>query len=376
MLDLELSEEQQLLQDSANRFIEREYDFADRRKAANSEEGFRRSAWKTFADLGWLAVGLPEDQGGFGGARETAVLMEALGRGLVVEPYLATVVMAGKAVALAGSDAQKDEMLGQVISGELLMSLAHGELKSRYTISHVETRAEASSNGWILNGHKGVVLNGDTADRLVVSARTSGATTDEDGISLFIVDPEADGVTVRGYPTNDGGRAAEITLENVTAEAMLGEEGKAYPVLEEVIDRAAAALCAESLGLMAVLNDMTTEYAKTREQFGQAIGKFQILQHRMVDMFVALEESRSLTAVYMADVDSSDRNERRYAVSAMKVQCDKAGRSVGQEAVQLHGGIAMTDDYSASHYFKRLSVIARLFGDSDWHLDRFADLTQ
>ena len=376
MLDLELSEEQQLLQDSANRFIEREYDFADRRKAANSEEGFRRSAWKTFADLGWLAVGLPEDQGGFGGARETAVLMEALGRGLVVEPYLATVVMAGKAVALAGSDAQKDEMLGQVISGELLMSLAHGELKSRYTISHVETRAEASGDGWILNGHKGVVLNGDTADRLVVSARTSGATTDEDGISLFIVDPEADGVTVRGYPTNDGGRAAEITLENVTAEAMLGEEGKAYPVLEEVIDRAAAALCAESLGLMAVLNDMTTEYAKTREQFGQAIGKFQILQHRMVDMFVALEESRSLTAVYMADVDSSDRNERRYAVSAMKVQCDKAGRSVGQEAVQLHGGIAMTDDYSASHYFKRLSVIARLFGDSDWHLDRFAELTQ
>jgi alkylation response protein AidB-like acyl-CoA dehydrogenase len=376
MLDLELSEEQQLLQDSANRFIEREYDFADRRKAANSEEGFRRSAWKTFADLGWLAVGLPEDQGGFGSARETAVLMEAMGRGLVVEPYLATVVMAGKTVALAGSEAQKDELLGAVISGDMLMSLAHGELKSRYTISHVETRAEATGDGWVLNGHKGLVLSGDTADRLIVSARTSGTTQDEDGISLFIVDPKADGVTVRGYPTNDGGRAAEIKLENVKAIAILGDEGKAYPVLEEVMDRAAAAICAESLGLMAVLNDMTTEYAKTREQFGQAIGKFQILQHRMVDMFVALEESRSLTAVYMADVDSSDRNERRYAVSAMKVQCDKAGRSVGQEAVQLHGGIAMTDDYSASHYFKRLSVIARLFGDSDWHLDRFADLTQ
>jgi alkylation response protein AidB-like acyl-CoA dehydrogenase len=376
MLDLELSEEQQLLQDSANRFIEREYDFADRRKAANSEEGFRRSAWKTFADLGWLAVGLPEDQGGFGGARETAVLMEAMGRGLVVEPYLATVVMAGKAVALAGSDAQKDELLGAVIGGEMLMSLAHGELKSRYTISHVETRAEASGDGWVLNGHKGVVLNGDTADRLIVSARTSGKTQDEVGISLFVVDPGADGVTVRGYPTNDGGRAAEVTLENVKAIAMLGAEGKAYPVLEEVMDRAAAAICAESLGLMAVLNDMTTDYAKTREQFGQAIGKFQILQHRMVDMFVALEESRSLTAVYMADVDSSDRDERRYAVSAMKVQCDKAGRRVGQEAVQLHGGIAMTDDFSASHYFKRLSVMARQFGDSDWHLDRFADLTQ
>ncbi len=376
MLDLELSEEQQLLQDSANRFIEREYDFADRRKAANLEEGFRRSAWKTFADLGWLAVGMPEDQGGFGSARETAVLMEAMGRGLVVEPYLATVVMAGKTVALAGNDAQKDELLGAVISGDMLMSLAHGELKSRYTISHVETRAEGSGDSWVLNGHKGVVLNGDTAGRLIVSARTSGATQDEDGISLFVVDPKADGVTVRGYPTNDGGRAAEVKMENVKALAILGDEGKAYPVLEEVMDRAAAAICAESLGLMAVLNDMTTEYAKTREQFGQAIGKFQILQHRMVDMFVALEESRSLTAVYMADVDSSDRDERRYAVSAMKVQCDKAGRSVGQEAVQLHGGIAMTDDYSASHYFKRLSVIARLFGDSDWHLERFADLTR
>jgi alkylation response protein AidB-like acyl-CoA dehydrogenase len=376
MIDLELSEEQQLLRDSANRFIEREYDFAARRKAASSEEGFRRSAWKTFADLGWLAVGLPEELGGFGGARETAVLMEALGRGLVVEPYLATVVMAGKAVALAGSDAQKDEILGAVIGGEMLLSFAHGELRSRYTISHVETTATKSGDGWVLNGHKGVVLNGDTADLLAVSARTAGGTQDKDGISLFLVDPKAKGVTVRGYPTNDGGRAAEIAFENVTADALLGAEGGAYPVIEEVMDRAAAAVCAESLGLMAVLNDMTTEYSKTREQFGQAIGKFQVLQHRMVDMFVALEESRSLTSVYMADVDSGDRDERRYAVSAMKVQCDKAGRKVGQEAVQLHGGIAMTDDYSASHYFKRLSVIARLFGDADWHTDRFASLTQ
>ncbi len=375
MLDLELSEEQQLLRDSANRFIEREYDFVARRKAAASEEGFRRSAWKTFADLGWLGMGIPEDQGGFGGARETAVLMECLGRGLVVEPYLATVVMASKAVALAGSDAQKEEILGAVIGGEMLMSLAHGELKSRYTISHVEARAEKSGDGWVLNGYKGVVLNGDTADLLIVSARTSGGVQDEKGISLFLVEPKAEGVTVRGYPTNDDGRAAEIALENVTARDMLGAEGEAYPVIEEIIDRAAAAVCAESLGLMAVLNDMTTEYSNTREQFGQAIGKFQILQHRMVDMFIALEESRSLTTVYMADVDSRDRDERRYAVSAMKVQCDKAGRKVGQEAVQIHGGIAMTDDYAASHYFKRLSVIARLFGDVDWHTDRFASLT-
>jgi len=376
MLDLELNEEQQLLKDSTDRYIERDYPFDARRKASASDDGFRREVWKQFADLGWLSIGMPEDLGGFGGARETAAMLESMGRGLVVEPFLATVVLAGQAIALAGNDKQKAELLPAIMSGDLLVSFAHSELRSRYDIAHVTTRAEESGGGWILNGHKGLVLNGGTADRFVVSARITGSEKDESGLALFVVDAATEGVSVRAYPTNDGGRAAEVTLEQVQvgSYARLGDSD-AYGAIEEVIDRATAAVCAESLGLMAVLNDLTLDYSKTREQFGQAIGTFQALQHRMVDMFVALEESRSLTTVYMPDVDSDDRTERRRAVSAMKVQCDKAGRTVGQEAVQLHGGIAMTDDYMASHYFKRLSVIQRMFGDVDWHLDRFAAIS-
>jgi len=378
MLSFDLTEEQQLLKDSADRFIERAYPFDKRRKASTSEEGFSREHWKQFADLGWLAVGLPEDQGGFGGAREVAVLMEAFGRGLVVEPWLASVLLAGGTIGRSGSAAQKEELLGGLVAGERLLAFAHAEPKSRYDISCVATTATKAGDGWKLDGHKALVLNGDTADSFVVSARTGGKERDEKGISLFVVDAGTKGLEVRGYPTNDGGRAAEVKLSGVSVgkDALLGAEGGAYGAIEEAIDRGAAALCAESLGLMAVLNDMTVDYSKTRVQFDQAIGKFQALQHRMADMFVALEESRSITDVYMADVDESDRDERRRAVSAMKIQCDRAGRKVGQEAIQLHGGIAMTDDYSASHYFKRLSLIARQFGDVDWHLDRYAALTR
>ena len=375
MLSFDLTDEQQLLKDSVERFIERSYPFDKRRKASKSDEGYSREHWKQFADLGWLAVGLPEDQGGFGGAREVAVLMEAFGRGLVTEPWLASVLLAGGTIARAGSAAQREELLAALVAGESVLAFAHGEPKSRYDIARVETTARQSGGSWALEGHKAVVLNGDSADRLVVSARTSGKARDKDGISLFIVDPRSKGGEVRGYPTNDGGRAAEIRFSGA-AGALLGTEGKAYDVIEETNDRAAAAVCAESLGLMAVLNAMTLDYSKTREQFGQKIGTFQALQHRMADMFVALEESRSLADVYMADVDSPDKAERQRAVSALKVQCDKAGRLVGQEAIQLHGGIAMTDDYQASHYFKRLSIIARQFGDMDWHLDRYAALTQ
>lgn len=375
MLSFDLTDEQQLLKDSVERFIERSYPFDKRRKASKSDEGYSREHWKQFADLGWLAVGLPEDLGGFGGAREVAVLMEAFGRGLVTEPWLPSVLLAGGAIARAGSPAQQEELLGALVAGESVLAFAHGEPKSRYDIARVDTAAKKAGDGWSLEGHKAVVLNGDSADRLVVSARTSGKARDRQGLSLFIVDPGASGVEVRGYPTNDGGRAAEIRFTGAPA-TLLGEEGNAHDAIEETIDRATAAVCAESLGLMAVLNAMTLDYSKTREQFGQKIGAFQALQHRMADMFVALEESRSLADVYMADVDSPDKAERQRAVSALKVQCDKAGRLVGQEAVQLHGGIAMTDDYQASHYFKRLSIIARQYGDLDWHLDRYATLTQ
>ncbi len=371
MLDLELNEEQQLLRDSVDRFVDREYDFERHRRSVAEEAGFSRAAWRQFAELGWLGIGL---EAGFGGARDVAILMEAFGRGLVVEPFLASVVMASRAVDIAGSDAQKADIIGPAMAGDLLLSFACAEPRSRFDIAHVATRAARSSGGWVVNGRKGLVLNGDSADKVVVVARTSGDERDRDGLSLFVVDSPSDGVTIRGYATNDSRRAAEIEFAGA-AGALIGGEGEAYPVIAEVIDRAAAAVSAESLGLMSRLNDLTVAYSKTREQFGQPIGRFQVLQHRMVDMFVALEESRSMTTVYMADVDSADVDVRRKAVSAMKVQCDKAGRRVGQEAIQLHGGIAMTDDYSAGHYFKRLSVIHRLFGDLDWHLDRFAALT-
>jgi len=376
MIDLELSHEQQLLKESADRFVERDYPFDKRKAAIASEEGFRRDVWKTFADLGWLGLGLPEDLGGFGGARDIAILAEALGVGLVNEPFLASVVLGGGTIARAGSRAQQEAVLTPLIGGETLLAFAHSERQARYDIAAVAATAKRQGDTYVLNGAKSVVLNGDTADRLIVSARSAGDGRDEDGLSLFLVDPASRGVARRGYRTNDGGRAAEIALDNVEvpADALLGVEGHAYPVIEETVDRAAAALCGEALGLMAKLNELTLDYSKTREQFGQPIGKFQALQHRMVDMFVALEEARSLATVYMTDVDSADRNVRRRAVSAMKAQTAKSGRLVGQEAIQLHGGIGMTDDYMASHYFKRLTVVSRLFGDVDWHLERFASL--
>ena len=257
------------------------------------------------------------------------------------------------------------------------MSLAYTEPKSRYDINVVGTRAVRSDDGYVINGHKSVVLNGDSAHGFIVSARTSGEEADTEGISLLEVPADQEGVSIRGYATNDGGRGADVSFDNVTVgeTALLGEEGEGFSTLEQSIDRAIAAVCAESLGVMSVLNDVTLEYAKTRQQFGQPIGKNQALQHRLVDMFVGLEETRSLLSVYMNDIDSSDAVERARAASAMKIQVGKAGRLIGQETIQLHGGIAMTDEYIASHYFKRMTVIARLFGDVDWHLDRFAMLS-
>ncbi len=377
MIDLELSSEQQLIKESADRFVERDYPFNDRRAAAKSEQGFRSEIWKTFAELGWLGLGLPEDVGGFGGAKDVAILSESLGKGLVNEPFLASVVLGGGTLARAGTPAQQEDVLPALVAGDMLLAFAHGERQSRNDIAAVMTTAKSQGGGYRLDGAKSVVLNGDTADRLVVSARMAGGERDEDGLSLFLVDADAAGVSRRGYATNDGSRAAEIVFDGVevSSDALIGEEGAAYPVIEETVDRGAAALCGEALGLMAALNDLTIDYSKTREQFGQPIGKFQALQHRMVDMFVALEEARSLTTVYMNDVDSDDRDERRLAVSAMKVQIGKSGRLIGQEAIQLHGGIGMTEEYAAGHYFKRLTIVARLFGDVDWHLERFASLS-
>jgi len=377
MLGIELTQEEQLLRESADRFIERDYAFSERREAISSELGFRQDVWGTFAELGWLGINVPTSAGGIGGgARQTALVMEPFGRGLVTEPFLVSAVMASATVSLSGNEEQIEALLPGLVCGERRMSLAYAEPKSRYDINVVGTRAVRGDGGYVINGHKSVVLNGDSAHDFVVSARTSGEEADTEGISLLVVPADQEGVSIRGYATNDGGRGADVSFENVVVNeaALLGEEGGGFSALEQSIDRATAAVCAESLGIMSVLNDITLEYAKTRQQFGQPIGKNQALQHRLVDMFVGLEETRSLLAIYMGDVDSSDANERARAASAMKIQVGKAGRLIGQESIQLHGGIAMTDEYIASHYFKRLTVITRLFGDVDWHLDRFAML--
>ena len=377
-MDFELSDEQRQLQDSAARFVQNNYSFEQRRALVATEAGFSDDNWKQMAELGWLAISIPEDNGGIGlGAVETMILMEEFGKGLVAEPYMATVVLGAGAIINGGSDDQKNAILPQVAEGSLKMALGFAERQSRYNLADVATTAEASGGGYKLNGMKGVVFGAPAAGKIVVSARTSGGPRDADGITLFLVDADAAGVSVRGYPTADGLRAGEVTLENVQvgADAVVGPVGGGLAILEKTIDQGIAAIAAEATGAMSHLNDMTLEYIKTREQFGQPIGKFQVLQHRMVDMFIAHEEAKSMAMMAAMRVEEDDAAERKKALSAAKVQIGKSGRYVGQQAIQLHGGIGMTDEYAAGHYFKRLTMVDRTFGDVDYHLKRFSDLS-
>ncbi len=377
-MDFSLSEDQRLLKESAGQFVIRDYPHSTRRANAALDEGFSRETWTAIADLGWLGAALPEMHGGSGGgAVDTMVLMEELGRGLVVEPLLATAILGGGLIRHGGNAAQKAELLPMIIAGRLLLAFAYAERQSRHDLHDVALTAVRRDAGYVLNGQKCVVLNGDSADKIILSGRTGGDSRDKSGISLFLLDRANEGLSLRGYPTMDGLRAAEFSLDNVQlpAASLIGGEGDALPLIERVIDEAAVAVMAEALGVMAVLNDMTLEYLKTREQFGQPIGKFQALQHRAVDMVIAAEESRSLVMVAAMAADDGNRAARARAVSAAKVQIAKAGRLIGQEATQLHGAIAMTDDYSLGHYFKRLTMIGRLFGDADHHVRRFAQLS-
>ena len=376
-MDFSLAEEQQLLKDSVDRFVREEYEFESRRKLAQSDEGFSRDHWRQMAELGWLGVALPEEYGGIGGGPvEIMVIMEAIGAGLVLEPYFANVVLAGNAVAMAGSKAQKQELLPKLAAGELMMALAYAEPQSRFDLNDVAVKAEKNGDGYVLNGHKGVVLNAATADKIIVSARTSGEVRDAKGITLFIVDNGADGVERRDYPTVDGFRASEVTFENVAlgADRVLGQVDGGLGVLERVAEKGIVALAAEAVGCMQVLLDTTNEYLKTRVQFGQPIGKFQVLQHRMVDMFMNVEEARSMAYMATMKVDDDDATERARAVSAAKVQIGKSGRFVGQQSIQLHGGMGMTDELNVGHYFKRLTMIDTMFGNHDHHLKRYAAL--
>jgi pimeloyl-CoA dehydrogenase small subunit len=371
-MDFDLDEGQRLLRQSVDRLIAEEYDFEQRKRYAAEPPGYSLARWAQYAELGLLGLPFPEAAGGIGGgAVETMIVMEAFGRGLVLEPYLATVILGGGALRLAGSAAQLQALIPELAAGKLRLAFAHGERQARYELADVATTAKpAPGGGFVLNGEKAVVLHGDSADRLIVSARTAGGEREARGISLFLVEAAAPGVAIRGYPTVDGLRAAEIAFRDVKLppDALLGPRDEALPVIEAVTDLGIAAIAAEAVGAMSALHALTVEYLRMRRQFGVPIGTFQALQHRAVDMLVALEQARSMAYLATMMAGAEDAAERRRALSAAKVQIGRSARFVGEQAIQLHGGIGMTMEYKAGHYFKRLGMIDTLFGDADHHL--------
>ena len=373
-MDLSYSEDHTLLSESITRFIQNDYDFETRSRIAASDLGFDAGVWQQFADLGWLAIPFSEDEGGLGADPVSVmILMERFGRGLVLEPYVPSILLGGRLIAAAGGAEQRSRYLGELIAGKIQLAFGHGEPSGRYALAHVATRAEGGAGGFTLSGQKAVVHNAEAADFIIVSARSSGEVRAQEGISLFLVPRRTPGLTVRPYRTVDGLRAAELVLEGVQVgeDALLGEEGGAYPAIEAVTDGAVAAVCSEAVGVMDLLRETTLEYLKTRQQFGRPLGAFQVLQHRAVDMLIACEEARSLALMATLSFDKTV-SERRRAVSAAKARIGNAGRKVGQEAVQLHGGMGVTDELKVGHYFKRLTMIDTFFGDAAHHLDRFA----
>lgn len=374
-MDFSLSEEQAMLEDSVEKFITNDYDFETRQKYAGSETGFSAEVWQQFAELGWTAVPFGEDDGGFGwGPVEVMLIMRQFGRGLVVEPYLANIVLTGGVLRRTADAAQKAEWLAPVIGGEKQAAFAHVEPQSRYELGNVATTAVADGGDFILSGHKSVVLNGGAADFFVISARTSGEQRDQDGISLFIVPADAAGVSREAYPTVDGMQAAEVVLDGVRVPAvnLLGDAGTGFGAVDAVMLEATLAVCAEAVGIMQIMTHKTVEYSKSRVQFGVPIGSFQALQHRMVDMLTACEQSYSLLLWATMLAANGLDDEARRAVSSIKYQVGTAGKKVGQEAVQLHGGMGVTWELDIAHYFKRLTAIGQLFGNADFHLDRLA----
>jgi alkylation response protein AidB-like acyl-CoA dehydrogenase len=372
-MDFSLTDEQRMLQDTVQRLIRTDYTFENRQAFAGEKEGFSRENWAKFAELGLLGLTLSEASGGFGGGGiEQMLIMEAFGSGLVVEPYLASVLIAGRLLERAGSAAQKETHLPALVEGRTLLAFAHEEPQARYRASDVVTQARRDGEGYVLNGRKSVVLHGDSAGLLLVSARTSGERRDVDGISLFLVNAADPGVIVQGYSTVDALRAADIELENVAvgAQALVGEEGQALAPIEYALDCGVAALCADTLGAATAAAEMTQEYIKTRKQFGVPIGTFQVLQHRVVDMAIELEQIRSMTILAASQMEAKVAARKR-AISAAKYKVDQAARFVGQQAIQLHGGIGMTDEYAVGHYFKRITMNARRLADPDHHLKRF-----
>ena len=374
-MDFDLSDEQRLLGDSVTRLLADQYGFEARKGYQKQAQGWSSELWSRFAELGLLGLPFGEDYGGFGGGPlETMLVMEQFGHALVLEPYVATVVLTGTAIREAGTNEQKQALLPQIAEGTLKLAFAHGERQARYDLTDVMTTATRNGKGWVLDGAKSVVTHGDCADKLVISARTAGERDASAGITLFLVDANAPGVARRGYAMRDEQRAADIALSNVhVAEAdVLGEVGDGLPVIERVVEAGIAATAAEAVGAMAAMNDLTLEYSRTREQFGKPIGSYQVVQHRLADMFMSMEQGRSMAMLAAMSVNQADPVERARSIAMAKVGVGQACRYVSQSAVQMHGGIGMTEEYAVGHYFRRCMVIERLFGDPAYYLAKLS----
>jgi alkylation response protein AidB-like acyl-CoA dehydrogenase len=375
-VDFRYTEEQLALQDTLRRFISRDYDFSRRRALARSPLGYSAEAWDRFAQLGLLALPLPEEFGGLGGnAIDTMVVMEQIGQGLLLEPYLSTIVLCGGLIRDAASETVKNAMLPRIAAGKLQVALAAYEAAGRYNLAHVACTAVKNGDGWSLSGRKSVVLDAPSADYFLVSARASGQVADAEGVSLFLIGRDSPGLTMFAYPTQSGGRAADLLLADVAVggAAVIGTPERALGIIERAVDLSIAALCAEALGIVTALNQATLSYLKSRKQFGVAIGTFQALQHRMAEMYIAEEQARSMAIVAAVHAGDDDVAERRRAISGAKAYVGEAARFVGQQAVQLHGAMGVVDEFIVSHYFKRLTMIDMSMGDADFHLARFSD---
>ena len=375
-MDFDLTEEQRLLKDSVDGLLTDAYEFELRKKYMKEKGGWSPAIWSKLADQGLLGLPFAEADGGFGaGAVETMIVMEALGRALVLEPYLSTVVIGGGFLRHGGSAAQKEAHIPGIIDGSRTFAFAQLEKNSRYDLNDVRTSAKKKDGGWVIDGDKFVVVNGENADTLVVTARTKGGQRDKSGIGLFLVSANAKGIARKTYPTQDGLHAADISFTGVEvgADAAIDDPEDALALIERVVDEARTAICSEAVGVMDESLKSTVEYLKTRKQFGVPIGSFQSLQHRAADMFVALEQARSMSMFATMASDFEDARERATAVAAAKVQIGKSGKFIGQQAIQLHGGIGMTMEAKIGHYFKRLTMIENTFGDSEYHLRRVSD---
>lgn len=375
-MDFSFTEEQSMLRDTVASYLADNYSFDQRKAVVGKEPGWSPAVWKAFAEeLGILGAPFSEELGGLGGGPiENMIVMEEFGKALVVEPYLGTVVIGGGFLKHSGHP-KAEELIGEIIAGTATFAFAYAEPQGRYNLADLTTSAKKDGDGWVLNGHKAVVIGAPWASHLIVTARTGGGQRDAQGISVFIVPKDTAGVSTRDYPTVDGSRASEVIFENarVGADALVGPEGAAMPLIQKVVDEAIAATCAEACGVFRKLQEGTVEYTKQRKQFGQPISSFQVLQHRMVDMFIQLEQSISMT--YMATIKLGDEAESGKAVSAAKVQIGKAAKFIGQNAIQLHGGMGMTDEMAIGHYFKRATMIESAFGNTDHHLSRYEFLS-